>query len=400
MKKLIPLILAMLVLCGCASLLETSVEKTVEHHSSNEEDNSDPVYIEVSGYDDLKQAMYTLIVDYAEEGIIRFTAYEGDVEQNLNSACSYITNDTAIGSYAVSYIGTSLNRYVSYYEAAISIIYKKDAAEMDNIVTVSSIAELEPVLTKMLEECSSSIAIKTTNDAVNADSINSVMSNLYYSDPQLIVSLPLLNIVQHSDANQISHIYEVNSEYINSKSIMTERRKFLRTFKTQLDPEFGSVENEAQLLYQLCMYLSERTDYTGTVSDEEYDRSAMVNTAYGALQQVKASSEGFAMAMKLLCDWYDIDCKVVTGRYDNYIHSWNIIKVDGEWYHFDITKLQKDASEALVRTDKQMARKYSWDTAAYPVCNGDLNYTYLTGSGQTEVPAIATDPESTPDVQE
>ncbi|MBE6949566.1 MAG: hypothetical protein E7456_06950 [Ruminococcaceae bacterium] len=396
MKKLIPLIFAMLILCGCSSLLEISVEQTTPHNSSTNVDTSDPTFIEVSDYDDLRQAMYLLISNHEETGIIRFSSYDGDIEQDLNNACIYIANDTAIGSYSGAYVASTLNRLVTYYEATVSITYQKDASQVEGIISVNSIADLEPVITEAMKNCVESFAIKTTSDAVDANSINSVMRSLYYADPQLIVSMPAMDIIKHSDTTQIGHIYEVNMEYINSASIMNERRNFLLTFKTQLDPEFSNIQNEPQLLYQLCLYLSNRTDYIGNVTDEEYNQSAMVNTAYGALQQVRASSEGFAMAMKLLCDWYDIDCKVVSGRYDNYIHTWNLIKVDGNWYHFDITKLSSGAAGSVMRTDSQMMGSYSWDTAAYPVCKGNLNYTYLTGAPQSEQPASVTEPVRSP----
>ena len=397
MKKLIPIVLIMLILCGCSSLLETSQEFTTPHNPSKVEDSSDPLYIEVSDYEDLQQAMHTLVSAHEENGIIRFSSYNGNIEQDLNSACIYISNDTAIGSYSGAYVASSLNRFVSYYEANLTITYKKDAADIGSIISISSVAELEPLLTEALKNYSETIAIRTTNDSINSDSINSVIRNLYYSDPQLIVSMPGVNIIQHSDTTQISHIYEVELAYINSESIMNERMKFLQAFKTQLDPEFSNIENEAQLLYQLCVYLSDRTDYIGTVPDDEFVQSEMVNTAYGALQQVKASSEGFAMAMKLLCDWYEIDCKVIVGRYDNYIHAWNMIKVNGDWYHFDITKLSQTPSGALLLTDSQMDNNYSWDKTAYPVCNGDLDHTYLTGSGQIEPSVPVTGPVSPPD---
>jgi hypothetical protein len=33
--------------------------------------------------------------------------------------------------------------------------------------------------------------------------------------------------------------------------------------------------------------------------------------------------------------------------------------------------------------DDSMESAYSWDTSAYPACNGELDYTFLTESGNS-----------------
>lgn len=397
MRKIIPLILAMLLLCGCSSLLEGSQAHSVPHNAPNEDDSSDPVYLEVSNYEELQQAMHTLVADHQDEGVIRFSSYNGDIEQDLNNACIYITNDTAIGSYAVSYVGSSLNRFVSYYEATISIIYEKEVTEINSIVNVTYVNEIEPVIKNVLDNCLSSVAIRTSGDYVNIESFDTILNKVYYSDPQLIVSMPIMNVTEHTDSIGKGRIYEVTMEYQNSDEIMLGMRSAFKTILEQLSYELEDTDDKDYLLYQLCTYLAGRTEYTGSVTDEEFDQFALENTAYGALYRGEASSEGFAMAMKLLCDWYEIECQVVTGRYDNRIHAWNMINVDGDWYHFDITRLDNSASASLMRTDSKMDDNYSWDTTVYPVCDGDLNHTYLTGSGQTEPPAENPEPAAIPD---
>lgn len=74
--------------------------------------------------------------------------------------------------------------------------------------------------------------------------------------------------------------------------------------------------------------------YTGDDPDE--------NTAYGALVRGKAACEGYARALLLLLDQQGIDSVVVTGNATNSAgdtskHAWNKVRVDGDWYHVDIT---------------------------------------------------------------
>lgn len=393
MKKVIPLIIAMLILTSCSSMLNGSQDYSTPHESSS--DNvSRPVYVDVTSYYDLQQAILNMVTNHESEGTIRFSSYIGNVEQDLNNVCIYIPNDTAIGSYAVSYVGSSLNRIVGYYEATISIIYKRDASETNNILSVNSDDELETIINTMMSQCSQSVAVQTSSFSINQDSFTKIMNKLYYSNPQLIVTLPMMDIVEYSDANGSNRIYEVAMTYPDSPSVMVGKKNAFNTILEQISFQLNNTENKVQLLYQLCSYLSDTVTYSDTVPDEEYDRFDSVNTAYGALYERKASGEGFAMAMKLLCDWQDIDCIVVTGRYNNYIHSWNIIKIEDDWYHFDVSNLSNSVFRSLMRTDRQMSGNYSWDTNSYPECSGSLNYTYLIDSGNSEQPSAAPETDS------
>ena len=62
-------------------------------------------------------------------------------------------------------------------------------------------------------------------------------------------------------------------------------------------------------------------------------------SAYGALVKGKAVCQGIACAFKLLCDQVDIPSLVVIGSVlkSRERHAWNIIRIDGQFYHVDCT---------------------------------------------------------------
>ncbi|MBQ6539507.1 MAG: hypothetical protein IJL71_00585 [Oscillospiraceae bacterium] len=396
MKKIILILMIMLLLCGCSSALNGSQEYVSPHNSAGGSD-AEPTYTDVANYYELRTAMLDLVKDHKTEGMIRFTTYNGDIEKDLNNACIYITNDTAIGSYSVSYVGSSLNRFVSYYEANISVIYKKDISETSKITEIYTVDSLKEVMRDMLDKCTLSLAVQTGSYNIDQTTFEKVINELYYDDPQLIVAFPKMEIAEYSDTNGSTRIYDVSMTYAFDPSEMLGRKNVFDTILEQLSYKLHDTDDEASLLYQLCTDLSESAEVADTVPDEKYDPFDTVNTAYGALYERKASGEGFAMAMKLLCNWKDIDCMVVTGRYNNYIHAWNIIKVDNEWYHFDISRLEDGASVSLMLTDRQMEGSYSWDVSQYPACNGNLDYTYLTSTVNTETPPESPSDETVSD---
>lgn len=75
--------------------------------------------------------------------------------------------------------------------------------------------------------------------------------------------------------------------------------------------------------------------YTDTLSDPSF-------TAYGALFNKVAVCQGYAAAMNKLLREADINSKMVTGLAGYNIetaeaHAWNLVEIDGQWYHLDAT---------------------------------------------------------------
>lgn len=68
----------------------------------------------------------------------------------------------------------------------------------------------------------------------------------------------------------------------------------------------------------------------GTVPPESY-------TAEGVLIYHRAVCEGYAETFKLFMDLLNIPCEIVLGNTSKGLHGWNLVYLDGEWYHIDCT---------------------------------------------------------------
>lgn len=81
-------------------------------------------------------------------------------------------------------------------------------------------------------------------------------------------------------------------------------------------------------LIQLCEYDKERFS-NNTVPD-------ISHSAYGALVEKIAVCDGYGKAYKyIMQDKLGINCELVTS--DSMNHAWNMIQIDGKWYHVDAT---------------------------------------------------------------
>jgi hypothetical protein len=128
-----------------------------------------------------------------------------------------------------------------------------------------------------------------------------------------------------------------------------------------------------------------RYDYQNYLNDTIPDESF---EEYGCLVLGVAVCEGYAEAIKLLCDLSGLECILVMGKtINNYTdegHAWNIVKIDGEYYHVDVTNndpVTPDNSNILTYqyfnlSDSEMALYNSWNRADYPICTGTKNNYY------------------------
>lgn len=71
-----------------------------------------------------------------------------------------------------------------------------------------------------------------------------------------------------------------------------------------------------------------------TVNDED---APYADNVYGALADGRAHCEGYAKAFSYLCGRAGIENTIVTGKTTSY-HMWNMVKLDGNWYHVDVTR--------------------------------------------------------------
>jgi len=69
---------------------------------------------------------------------------------------------------------------------------------------------------------------------------------------------------------------------------------------------------------------------------EKDTESPLSSTVYGALVKKKALCEGYAKSFSYMCNRLGIENIIVTG-YTDVPHMWNMVRLDGDWYHVDVT---------------------------------------------------------------
>ena len=111
------------------------------------------------------------------------------------------------------------------------------------------------------------------------------------------------------------------------------------------------------------------------IPDED---DAVVDNPHGVLQNHKAVCVGYATTFRLFMQMLGIDCMVV---HDSYLsHTWDLVKLDGEWYHTDIYS-DADSKGNFAHfnlDDNSMMNMQEWNTDFFPAAEGyRYNYAYM-----------------------
>lgn len=107
------------------------------------------------------------------------------------------------------------------------------------------------------------------------------------------------------------------------------------------------------------------------------DTQADCDNPYGVLKYHNAVCVGYATTFRLFMQMMDIECMVV---HDSYLsHSWDLVKLDGEWYHTDIYSDAGVGNYAHFNlSDNAQMNNQDWNTGFFPAAEGyKYNYAYM-----------------------
>ena len=130
-------------------------------------------------------------------------------------------------------------------------------------------------------------------------------------------------------------------------------------------------------------YEKEKAVYDWMATKLSYDTGALQvvpNTTadsdnpYGALKYHNAVCVGYATTFRLFMQMLEIPCMVVHNQ--EAYHSWNLVQLDGDWYHVDIYSDQGAGGYGNFNMNDDMAAAiHDWDRDFFPAATS-LKYNY------------------------
>ncbi len=232
-------------------------------------------------------------------------------------------------------------------------------------------------LVSALENCEESVSF-STSEQITFDDIFNTYQLIYNDQYTLFYISPTIEYVEDLTSGYVktmkfSYNYPVDEISQMKEEIETEADKILSKVNGEMS-DYEIVKLFHDSIITSCRYSGEAEN---------------PNNIYGCLVDKEALCQAYSQTFTYLCHRSGINALVVLGV-ANEPHMWNLVEMDGEYYHIDLTwdDPDRDANPDSVRydyfglTDKRIRELRQVDDYDYeiPAANGTkYQYYYFNG---------------------
>ncbi|MEG1720488.1 MAG: hypothetical protein RR281_02160 [Pseudoflavonifractor sp.] len=371
MKKriLVALLALVLVLSGCTSMLATNFV-SIDPHADLTATGEDPTVLRAETYWALVEHILSMVKQGATHRVIHLANYKvkgADVKEDLAAACSEVAQRDPLGAYAVDFIKHDVSYIVSYYEANIYITYRRTTDQMKSIVSVTGSSAIRQELRDALAGFAPEKVLRISYYNEDTSYIRSLILQAYYDTPAAAFGMPEIAVSVYPAADPArpyvgaQRIVELQLTYPEDQEILRKKSGALIAKAQALGGTLTGLKGEAAV-YEITRILREAVRYL----PQDSQNGPRKNTAYSALVQGQADSEGMALSFHLLCQLAGLEDLVVLGKAaDGTPYFWNLVTLgENQRRHIDPSR----GDGHLLSDADLLALGYSWDRGEYPLC--------------------------------
>ena len=204
--------------------------------------------------------------------------------------------------------------------------------------------------------------------------------NAYYAGTEDVAREDDVKIMSEYEIKSTKHISDA---YLNGDtSALSDRDKeTLDMAKAVLDRiiEDGMSSYDKELA--VYRFLTTELKFDSGLLTVIPETDADSGNPYGVLKNHSAICVGYATTFRLLMQMMGIDCMVVHNT--DLTHSWNLVKLDGDWYHTDCYSDNETGSLLNFNmNDSRCQINHSWNREFFPAANG-TKYDYAVMNCET-----------------
>ncbi|MDE6591686.1 MAG: hypothetical protein K2K57_01300 [Oscillospiraceae bacterium] len=160
-------------------------------------------------------------------------------------------------------------------------------------------------------------------EALPAETLRKIFVSVYYGENEVFW---LDSVFYRHQSDSFTHKLDYRFTPEEVKSMQQE-------IDSKVSEIFSSIDSSATDYEKLLIFHDRLV--TGCTFNDGTEYS---NTIYGALVAGTAQCEGYAFTFEYLCKQAGIECFTVTGTNpQGALHAWNMVNLDGMWYHVDCT---------------------------------------------------------------
>jgi len=203
----------------------------------------------------------------------------------------------------------------------------------DGLITESEVYQY--LLSEVLK-CKTDIDI--ADYELDEKEVGELFSTLFYSEAELFFITGGYSFTRYQGSSvvrKISPEYPENVEDV--PTLLAEFHELTDAILSQVDPALSDWEKVAFIHDYIALHF----DYDHRVeSRDEEERANVIYDAYGMLKEGIGVCQAYSLLVRYLLRRLGIECECVSCKELN--HEWNVVKLDGSWYHMDVTWDDKD----------------------------------------------------------
>lgn len=219
----------------------------------------------------------------------------------------------------------------------------------------------------------------------------------YIATPVLLAALVVFSVFTYMRVLALEdETYGVNAEDVAQENDVTIGGEYVIRATTQISDAYKSgdssslseqdketlslaedVINEV-ITDGMSPYEKELAIYGWMVDNLSFDSGSMqvvpdaednVDNPFGVLKYHQAVCVGYATTFRMFMQMLDIECMVV---HDSSLsHSWDLVKLDDEWYHVDVySDIDSSKYGHFNLNDESMPQNQDWNTDFFPAAEG------------------------------
>lgn len=349
-------------LSGCGALVEDTY-LDIHAHSEETTQATETVseaetHTVVTNRSELRGAVLSRIRDWVESDTLLVEHYEGDLEIDLAEILTYSTQEDPIGAYAVDFVDAELSGDAASGSIELSIVFRRSAAEIASIVTVNDTSAALRRIEQTLVNTESALTLRIRNYA--EEDFETYIFGYCLRNPNLIVALPEISAQVYPKAGE-TRILELHFTYAQTKDNLSLMLSSVNTILNSASSYVKSGKTETERLELLARFLCNRFDY-------EIGGDVPTMPAYDLLCEGKAHSLSFATVFRFESVKAGADCRLVSGERNGEPWYWNIVCLDGVYYHVDLMRgvERNESTLTLLSAAELRAEGYVWAEHEYP----------------------------------
>lgn len=354
MNKMVACALALLlcvVLCGCNTWMNGSYYSYTPHLEDNFTIQEGSV--EISDVQQLRTVLAELVSEGRQSAVILTDGIPSDMlDHNMDKAIGYVTQQNAIGAYAVDNISYEIGTNSGRVAVAVNIAYTHSRSEILRIKKTADMTQACAVIADALENCDAGVVLQV--DSFEDVDLPQLVEDYVDANPHICMEMPQVSAATYPE-NGDQRVIELSFTYQNSREDLRKMQEYVLPLFVASDLNVRGEDSESTKFNMIYSFLMERADYQIQTS---------ITPSYSLLRYGVGDSEAFAMVYAAMCTRAGLKCQVVTGTRAGVPWYWNLICQDGVYYHVDL--LQSSGMRQLYKFADDEMQGYVWDYSAYP----------------------------------